>query len=276
MAARTYQQVLTEALADFATNGYDSQERLDYWQKQLAEAAEASMMSAYEMESLMRASLTQIYKRLVDDGTVYQRHPGVSRFTVDRLRPAMRAELDRRILASADLIKLNRKQAIQKTLQRFSGWATSVPKGGSPRVNWRDEKRKIKKALSSLPFEERRVLIDQGHKLNAGINSVIAMGSGAIAAIWRSHKNQVGYDGRPDHNHRDGDVFAIRGNWAMEQGLMKRGPNGYTDEIEQPAEFVFCRCWYVYIYNLRDLPEVMITAKGKIELERVRGIAAAL
>ena len=266
----TYYEAISAAVAELSETGFTSQDRLNYWQERIRAAAERSMSSFTQMEELLREGMTAIYKRLVENGGSARYVGNVARFTLEQLKPKLRADLDRRILASANLIKLNREQAIAKTLQRFSGWATSVPPGGSATVNKVDEKAQVKKALAALPFEERRVLIDQGQKLTASINETIALGSGAIAAIWHSHKGQLNYDGRPAHNARDGKIFAIRGNWALEKGLMNKGPNGYTDEIEAPAEFVFCRCYYTYLHNLRQLPETMLTAKGKLALAEAR------
>jgi hypothetical protein len=47
---------------------------------------------------------------------------------------------------------------------------------------------------------------------------------------------------------------------------MKPSKAGYTDEITQPAEEVYCRCYYEYIYNLDALPAVMLTKKGQAAL----------
>ena len=200
---------------------------------------------------------------------------GVERFTIERIKPSLRAELDRRILASASLIRLNRDAAIEKTIQRFQGWATSIPKGGSGAVAKRETKDDIRKSLAQLPFEERRVLIDQGHKLTSSISEILATDGGAIAGVWRSHWRQSGYDYRVDHKDRDEKVYTVRDNWAMQAGLMKVGRAGYTDDITKPGEEVFCRCYYSYLYHLRDLPASMLTAKGRAQLERVRQGAAA-
>jgi hypothetical protein len=69
---------------------------------------------------MLRAGLGAIYRRLVERGGVARYHPEIARFTIQRITPRLRAEFDRRILASANLIKLNRQQAIDKTLQRES------------------------------------------------------------------------------------------------------------------------------------------------------------
>lgn len=97
-----------------------------------------------------------------------------------------------------------------------------------------------------------------------------AKAGGAIAAIWHSHWRQDGYEYRKSHKARDEKVFVMRGNWALEKGLMKLAGRKYTDEITSPGEEEGCRCYYQYLYSLRDLPEEMLSTKGKEELERVR------
>jgi len=272
----SYQEVLTEAVADLSANGYDSAERLAYWERRLREAAETSLLPLQEMERLLREALAASYKRLIEDGAIYKHHPGVSRFTVERLKPELRAELNRRILANAQLIKLNRREAIEKTVQRFSGWGTSIPAGGSETVDRREEKARIGKALRSLPFEERRVLIDQSHKLVASLNETIARGGGALGLVWRSHWRQPGYNYRIDHKERDGHFYMLRGNWAQEQGLVKVGPDGYYESITAVGQEPFCRCFATWIYNLRDVPEGCVTVKGKAALSEARAKIAAM
>ena len=273
-AKQTFYRVLSQAIDDMMEHGFDDVERLAEWQRKIRLAAQRIMLPPKQMEDLLRRSMRQAFAKLVEDGQVLKRHPGVSRFTLDKLKPALRAELDRRILAAANLIILNREESINKTLQRFSGWATSIPVGGTEATDKRKEKENLKKAMARLPFEERRVLIDQSHKLSSSISEIIATDTGAIAGIWHSHYKETGYDYRPDHKDREIDSkqlpFVVRGNWAMEKGLMKLAGSKYVDEMTKPGEEVFCRCYYEWIYNLRDLPEQMLTAKGKAELDRVR------
>jgi hypothetical protein len=266
----SFYQVVTAAVKDIAEYGYDSQERIDFWLGEIKAAAERDLVSEDVLRQAMTAHLRVLYDRMIERGGVMKRNPGVSRFTIEWLKPKLRNELDRRILTSANLIKLNREQAVAKTLQRFSGWATSIPAGGSRVVEKNETKENIQKSLKSLPFEERRVIIDQGHKLSAAINDIIAKDNGAIAAEWHSNWRQSNYNYREDHRERDQKVYAIRDNWALKSGLMKKGPNGYTDEITEPGEEVYCRCYYRYIYGLRDLPDEMITKAGKDQLAKVR------
>lgn len=259
----TVSEVLAAAIRDFAEHGFDSEQRLNDWLAQLREAIRASVRPAPAMEEAMRAALGAIFRKLVDKQGVLKNHPGVDRFTLNRIAPRLRAELDRRILASTSLIRLNRVEMVEKTLRRFSGWATSVPAGGSEQVSRREVKEEVFKPLASLPFVERRLLTDQGHKLNSSISAVLAHDSNAIAAEWYSRWRVAGYQYRPDHKDRDGLVYLIRDSWAAKAGLVKIGPGGWSDEVTQPAEEPYCRCHWNYLYHLRQLPEEMITVKGR-------------
>ena len=185
-----FYDTVNAAVLDIALHGYDSQARIDQWVQRIEAAARASLVPPDVLERALRANLMGTYARLVDKGGLLKTHKGVARFTLDRVRPQLRAELDRRIAMSAQLIKLNRSAMIAKTTQRFTGWASSVPPGGSDAVDRRETTGEIRKALGQLPFEERRVMTDQGHKLIGDINNIVAVAGGAIAAQWRSHWRQ--------------------------------------------------------------------------------------
>ena len=267
---KTLQEVLTEAVQDFEANGFDSEERLQYWEEQIREALSRQMKSRAAMEQMLKEQLRMVYERLVLKGGVLKNHKGVTRFTLQNVSGRLHSELQRRILASAQLIRLNRAEMINKTLRRFSGWATSVPKGGSEQVDRVKVKMEVVKPLRQLPFVERRVLIDQGHKLTSSISATLAADGGAIAARWFSHWRQDGYDYRDEHKDRDGKVYLVRGSWAQKAGLVKAGSAGYSYDITQPTEEPFCRCKFTYLYNLKQLPPEMLTAKGKEALNKTR------
>ena len=276
----SFKEVLDAAVDDLLAHGFDSQERVDRWLRRLREAANNSLVSAASLEQRLRDGLAQRYKKAVDEGGILRMNPGVGRYTLDKVKPSLRAELDRRIMASANLIRLNRQQAIDKTLQRFSGWSTSIPPGGVSGETKREIKKNVRKSMQSLPFEERRVLIDQGHKLVSALNEIVAADGGAIAGEWNSHWRQAGYDYREDHKERDELIYLVRDSWADKAGLVKRGPKHegprsasaglYYDEVTAAAQAPFCRCFMRWIYNLRDLPEEMLTAKGRAALEAAR------
>jgi hypothetical protein len=266
----SFYQVLTEAINDMMEHGFDSVERLAGWITRIREAAERSLTPAHVLEDALRNTFTTTYKRLVEREGILKQHPGVPLFTLARVKPKLHAELVRRTAASADLIVLNRQASIEKTVQRFAGWGSSVPPGGSEATSRPEAKREIRKALASLPFEERRVMVDQGHKFVANLNEIIANDGGALAAEWHSHWRQLNYHYRKDHKERDQHVYLIRDSWAHQAGLVKPGDVGYYDDITKPGTEIFCRCWVTYLYALRRLPPDMLTQKGKEELARVK------
>lgn len=217
---KNFYSVMSDAIADIVDNGFEW-ERVERWQEKIRVAAQASLLPEDKLTEMLTDGLTDIYDRLIENGKIVQRHPGVSLFTIEKLKPEMRTLLDQRIMASANLIKLNRQQSIDKTLQRFSGWASSIPAGGTTQAKKSSVKASIRQGLVRLPFEERRVLIDQGHKLTASISEVIAIGGKAIAAKWRSNFRQPGYDYRDDHKARDGNIYLLRDTWATDAGLLE-------------------------------------------------------
>ena len=266
----TFYETITAAINDLLEHGFDKLERVETWMDRIRKAAVESMTPPHVMDQALRGALGNIYSQMVEKKGLLKFFPGVGIYTLDRVKPKLRAELDRRLMASAGLIKLNREKSIQQTLQRFAGWATSVPAGGSDAQSKSDVKDSVKKSLKQLPFEERRVIIDQGHKFTASLAQVVAVDAGAIAGIWHSNWRQKGYNYREDHKERDEQVYLIRGSWAHEKGLVKPGPAGYLDDITQPGEEVFCRCHMQYVTALRKLPETMLAAKGREELAAAR------
>lgn len=264
-----FHQILTAAVIDMTEYGYDSAERVAFWIERLREAAQREAMSPRRLDEHVRAMLQAVYASKIERGGILVFHPGVQRFTLADLKPKLHAELGRRIAASAELIKLHRDEMIDKTMRRFSGWATSVPLGGSG-ADQRSVRSEVGGSFKSLPFLERRVAIDQGHKMVASLSEIIANDGGAIGAMWHSNWRQQNYDARLIHEKRDRRVYLVRDSWADRMGLVQPGSNGYTDDMDKPGEFVFCRCWYTYLYSLNRIPRDMLTPKGVAELERVR------
>ena len=184
--AETFYETLTAAVREFSLRGFEGEEQLAEWVRRIREAAERDMVDTRTLEAEMAASFRTIFDNMVDKGGILRYHDGLPAWRLAQLKPRLRPEFDRRVMANAMLIKDNRERAVGQTLQRFSGWATSIPAGGSRVVDKVDVKSGIRKSLARLPFEERRVLIDQGHKFVGDLNLIIAHDGGAIAGEWHS------------------------------------------------------------------------------------------
>lgn len=268
----TFFETITAAVNYFVANGYSDETKLTEWLEIIRQAANADLIPDNVMREELRQSLYQIYDRLVTRQGILQMHPGVGRLKLESIKPKLHEELNRRVLASADLIKLNRERAIADTLQRFQGWATSIPPGGTKTVDRKAVKAATRKELTKMGFLQRRVAIDQGHKFQANLSQIVAMDGGAVGAIWHQHHTRFP---RIEHTRREGKVFLVRDSWAQRGGLVKPGRNGYTDDVEQPGELVYCRCTWQWLYRLRNLPPELLTKRGAEELARVQGMIAA-
>lgn len=257
---KTLYEVLTEAINYYINNGWDSEKSLFSWGRRLRVAA--SRHAASKDES--KKHLAAIYTRLVTDGGALRDQPpdGPKKVTLDKIKPELRKELDRRIFASASLIKLNRDQAVERTIQRFEGWVTSIPPDGVSEIDRVEKKKEISKSIQELDFISRRVAIDQGHKMASNVKYLLSVQSGAIAFRWHSNWRRPGYDYRRDHKERDEVIYLIRGSWADEKGLLK-AVNGYYDEVTAAGEEVFCSCQVFPIYAPQKLPAEFLTEKGK-------------
>lgn len=269
----TFFEILTAAINDLSEYGFDSVERVDRWVAQLREAATASGQSTAEAERQLNDGLATIYRRLVERGGISRFNPGVARFTLEQVKPKLRAELDRRVMASASLIRRNRVEAIEKTLHRFEGWATSVPVGGAAEADKRELKATFGKPLKQLDFSARRLAIDQGAKFTANLSDILARNSNAIACEWHSQWRRAGYQFRPEHKERDRQIYMLKGNWAEAKGLVKPGPAGWYDDITKAGEEIFCSCTCRWLYALRSLPDGMLTEKGRETLAVARSQA---
>ena len=267
MAKETLLDLIRQAVSDIAQNGF-SWDRVKGWQRRI-EMALQTYRDTSQAERRIAHGLRELFARKTTPTVLAKVHPGVDKVTLRMIAESHRGMLDDRIRASVDLIRLNRERAISRMLDRFAGWSTSIPSGGSSKQT-PEIVSHIAKPLRSMSYEERRLYIEQGHKMIANVNAILAEQSNAIVVIWRSHYRQAGYDYREDHKERDGKFYAIRGNWAMERGFMKLGGHQYIDEITQFGEEINCRCFGIYLSNLRDLPDDMLTLKGKAELNRVK------
>ncbi|HBZ7601575.1 TPA: hypothetical protein MM046_005370, partial [Klebsiella pneumoniae] len=167
---KTFTRTVREAVKFFLRNGYTSRQELERWQSIIRQAAEGETAENYA--EMVSRKLTHTYELQVGRAAALKRHAGISRFTLNYIEPGLRSELDRRILASVDLIRLNRQKAIETTLSRFSGWASSIPSANSIALtglqgSMRETATHIQKSAEQMDFEARRVMIDQNHKLIA-------------------------------------------------------------------------------------------------------------
>ena len=270
MNAILFRALLAEAISEFTTVGYTSVERVATWVAALRNALERELGPDREIYEELRRTLGGSFDRFLNGRKLDQIVPGVGRYTKELVKPKLYAELDRRILAAADLIKLHKTEAVDRTLRRFQGWSTSIPPGGDETIDRRETKGLLGKDLRSYRYHKRLVANDQSHKLIANVADLVATEAGAIAARWNSHgAHDPSYNARKDHLSWDGQLYVVRDSWAHREGLIKP-VHGYTDDVPLPGQPVNCRCWYSYITSPRKLPDEMLTRRGQEWIARGR------
>ncbi|ESQ91070.1 hypothetical protein ABAC460_07510 [Asticcacaulis sp. AC460] len=205
--------------------------------------------------------------------------PGVSRFTIENVDPHLRGELDKRIFGLAreagEFAKANSNLFEAAILRQMAGWITE--KGNisyelSPECHamW-------KEALALLTRGERRewkeFQIHLSKKFNHLLNEVIAVGGGAIAAIWIIEPSCEFWD---EHHKFDGVAMIVKGSWADKRGYLKPAPIGYFGDTCPPGNKFDCTCRERWVFNLRALPESALTNEGRIDLEKAQSQIAKI
>jgi hypothetical protein len=152
-----------------------------------------------------------------------------------------------------------------------------VPSGGTKDKAIKGRIAGIKKELRSLAKWDLLFCTYKARNFPAEIEHIFVLTGNPLAAIWRySDLDAQGeYQKTYNHQQRDGRVYAVRGCWAIEKGLMKVGPAGYLDAISRPGQELGCMCSFQWVTGVRRLPRDMITDKGRSELDRVTAVIPA-
>ena len=81
----TFYECLTAAINEFIIYGFDSQDRLDFWVKELRKTAVKSLVTPQKLQNELERALKGAFDRLVTKGGLVNKD--VTRFTVARLTP---------------------------------------------------------------------------------------------------------------------------------------------------------------------------------------------
>jgi hypothetical protein len=173
--------------------------------------------------------------------------------------------------SQADSYLSDQSAQFQVMLREF---LDQVPSGGTKDKTIKSRIAEIKKELRSLAKWDRLFYTYKARSFSAEIEHIFVLAGNPLAAIWHySDLDAQGeYQKTYNHQQRDGRVYAVRGNWAIEKGLMKVGPAGYLDAISSPGQELGCMCSLQWVTGVRRLPGDMIMDKGRSELDRVTAV----
>jgi len=242
--------IIKQAIDDIAKNGM-TDTAIQYWVSLFKKTALRTAFK-HTPASVIEPHLRKLFNKEVTSGKLLKRHGGIAPLKLKSIEPQFRNMLTNRIKANINLIVLERPNSIDVSTARLSGWLMN---GVQQDVPLPDVYKNITKPISKqLNYEHRRRAIDQGHKMLAAIDETLAVQGGAIVAVWHAHPPTSYYQSRPDHWKRNKEPFVIRDSWAYKDGLLKKGENGFMEDIpEQPAQAINCTCYYEYLYTIAEV-----------------------
>ena len=139
-----------------------------------------------------------------------------------------------------------------------------IPKRGTRAKEIKSKISEIKvEAKCLMKWNELFAVLKQS-ALVSEIDYVFTLKSNPLAAIWHYNELDENCEYPMAHNHQEfnKNIYAVRGNEAIKRGLMNTGA-GFVDEIIRPQQEIGCMCYFQWVYSLRDLPQEMLTMKGK-------------
>jgi len=201
--------------------------------------------------------------RTISDSDERQaRNVGSSRKIPDTLLPSITERLTwcvENYRTQADSYLNDQIGQFQTMLKMF---LDQVPSSGTIDKTMKSRIAEIKRELRYLAKWDRLFSIYKARSFSAEVEYIFALAQhDPLAAIWEySPLDEQGeYQKSYNHRQRASHVYAVRGSWAIEKGLMKVGPDGYLDEISRPGQELGCMCSLQWVTSVSGLPGNMIT-----------------
>ena len=182
------------------------------------------------------------------------------------LLPLLMERLDWCIENYGAQAKLYREDQLARFRQMVSEFLEEVPIGSSKDKALKQKITKIKSEIRSLAKWDKLFWTYKASSFPTELEYIFQLESNPIACVWNYNRSdEVGeYRKTYDHRQRDGHVYAVRGNWAIEKGLMRAGPHGYVDEISRPCQEVGCMCRLVWVQRAPSIADGHGDGDGQI------------
>ncbi len=181
----------------------------------------------------------------------------------DRLLPEIRQQLDAsvgRFLSHAETVFAQYQAEFLSLLDDFLGDPPRLAKEIGPRVT------PVKRELGYYAKWDRLLGVLTSFAFLNEVEYIFHRREGRYIAVeWRYSEadKQMDFAPESDHPTRDGAIYAVRDNWAIQKGMMVPGSVGYIDDTDIPGRQLGCMCNLRWISSPAQLPEDMLTDIGR-------------
>jgi hypothetical protein len=178
----------------------------------------------------------------------------------DELVPPLRNLLEECVgshAAQANTFFAQQKTAFDQLLGDF---LAGIPDGGTKTAMLRSHVNPIKRALKDLLQWDCDLNRLQASTFMSEVKDFLTPATdNPLAMIWHFSPWSCLV---PSHNELDEQWYAIRGNWAIQKGLMQVSANGFHDEIKKRSRELGCMCSSQFVFSFTSLPQDMLTPAG--------------
>lgn len=199
-----------------------------------------------------------------------KRHKNINVFSKSDINAKFRQILEKRILHSLNAIKIKDERLLLELQQRFINFISDDKEKTMHNLQ---ENLKANEMLKHSKNYVRNVLREQTSKMNDDIDYTCGMINGAIGLIWHT-QDDIKVVGNPNglypkgnelhnnHYKRNNVFFALKDSYATKQKLLNAEIFENLQDIKNIKRAINCRCYYEYIYDLRDVEKQYLTQKG--------------
>lgn len=202
----------------------------------------------------------------------FKKHHKKDNFNINDINANVRKLLEKRIITSLNNIKIKDKKLLLEIQNRFINFLVNNDNKNKTLKDLKDNLR-VNECLTQSKNYTKNILRDQMHRFNDSIDYTMGTLNGAVGLVWHTQQDKrvVGDPtglypkGNTLHNNhfkRDGVFFSLKDSIATKNKLVNAEIFETLTDIKECGRPINCRCYYEYIYDLRDVPTQYLTKKG--------------
>ncbi len=178
----------------------------------------------------------------------------------DEFLPSLRNLLEECVAVHAEQAGVFLAQQRSTFERLLSDFIDEIPEGGTKAAVVRSHVNPIKNALAELLQWAADLDRLQATSFASEVRDFLTpAANNAIAMVWRYSPWSCLVSSHRDLDER---LYAVRGNWALQKGLMLVPSGGFSDEVKSRRRELGCMCTFQFVFNVTGLPTDTLTPAG--------------